>query len=179
MPLSYNELTKLVDTGVITGVTPDRINAASIDVTLDKLIWVESSIGRNKLVDLAEKPRQFPEYVVRDITPSFTLRPADFILAATVEKFYLPNDICAEYRLNSSLARAGLNAALAMWCDPGWNDAQLTLELKNWTLYHNLLIRPGMKIGQMIFHQVTLVPEERSYATIGSYNGTNQGPSVR
>lgn len=179
MPLSYHELTELVDNGVITNVTPDRINAASIDVTLHDTIWVESNLSTKRIIDLAAKPREFPEYVVRTIKDSYPLRPNDFILAATNETFNLPDDICAEYRLNSSLARAGLNAALAMWCDCGWNNSQLTLELKNWTSLHTLLLRPGMKIGQMIFHRVKPIPAERSYRVLGSYNGTQQGPSVR
>lgn len=179
MPLSYDELTKLVDTGIITQVPADRINGASIDVTLHPTIWVESNLSREKVIDLAARPREFPEYVVRTIKDAYPLRPNDFILAATNETFNLPDDICAEYRLSSSLARAGLNAALAMWADPGWHNSQLTLELKNWTTLHTLLLRPWMKIGQMIFHRVKPVPLERSYRVRGSYNSTQQGPSVR
>jgi deoxycytidine triphosphate deaminase len=56
-------------------------------------------------------------------------------------------------------------------CDPGWNDSTLTLELVNLNRYHTLRLRPGQRIGQMLFYRVTEVPEHRSYATIGNYNG--------
>jgi len=142
---------------------------------LHEVVWVED-VAVNTVIDLAAKPRQFPTFAEHFLP--YELTPDSFILAATQETFNLPDDICAEYRLSSSLARAGLNAALAMWCDPGWHGSQLTLELKNWTQAHDLLLRSGMKIGQMIFHRVKPVPEERSYRTVGSYNNT-QGPSVR
>lgn len=178
MPLSYNELTRLVEDGVITNVAPEQINAASIDLTLSHLISTESRLATFDVDLSVRKPRQYPNFRSVDITDGHQLEPGDFILASTQQKFYLPDDICADYRLNSSLARAGLNAALAMFADPGWNDAELTLELKNWLQYHTLTIRPGMRIGQMLFHRTEPVPKERSYATIGSYNNQT-GPTVR
>ena len=177
--LSYNELVELVETGVITNVDPERINAVSIDLTLGPTILVERCPRSYKSIDLSVKPREYPEFEEIKLTESgFELSPGCFILASSVEVFNLPNNIEAHYYLNSSLARAGLNAALAMLCDPGWHGSTLTLELKNWLRYTALLIRPGMRIGQMVFNRVTSVPEHRSYKSTGSYNNSI-GPSVR
>lgn len=56
-------------------------------------------------------------------------------------------------------------------CDPGWNGSKLTLELKNVSRFHKLILRPNMPIGQMVFfrHDVP-VPHEESYAVRGQYN---------
>lgn len=177
MVLFYTELVKLVADGIITNVTPAQINGASIDLTLGRIIMVESP-GVELLVDLSAKPRQYPRMKTLAIDDGYVMQPKEFLLASTEQKFFLPNDMCAHYFLNSSLARAGLDAALAMWCDPRWHDAELTLELTNSTRYHDLLLRPGMKCGQVVFHRGTPVPEEQSYAARGSYNGV-EGPSVR
>lgn len=177
--LSYLELVELVHNKVITGVKPERINAASIDVTLGPVIFVERPQANAKVVDLSAHPRQYPEF--DEVTMGdggFVLHPGCFLLASTVEVFNLPNYIQADYFLNSSLARAGLTHALAGFCDPGWHGSNLTLELKNWTEWTSLRIRPGMKIGQVEFNRVTPVPEHRSYSTIGSYNNS-QGVTVR
>jgi dCTP deaminase len=84
--------------------------------------------------------------------------------------FFLPNNLSAEYKTKSTMARNGLDHALAGWCDAGWNSSVLTLELKNQTRNHHIILKPGMKIGQMIFHR----HEDAgyfSYSAKGSYNG--------
>ena len=83
--------------------------------------------------------------------------------------FNLPDDISAQFVLKSSRAREGLNHLLAGWCDPGWNNSKLTLELKNERRYHGLHLYPNLKIGQMVFHRMSNVPA-LSYAVTGNYN---------
>jgi len=90
-------------------------------------------------------------------------------LAETLELFNLPDDISCQFVLKSSRARSGLNHLLAGWCDPGWHGSKLTLELKNERLHHALPLWPGLKIGQMVFHQMSSVPL-KSYAVTGNYN---------
>lgn len=170
--LTYNELVALVDNGVIRGVPRENINGASIDITLGKWVMVEAPAGNNNnVVDLMA--REVPAMRGIDLmaTGYYDLAPYQFCLASTAETFFLPNDIAAEYRLKSSLARAGLDAALAMWCDPGWHGSVLTLEFKNNLRGHNLRLRPSMKAGQMIFWRGQPVPDHASYAVTGQYNG--------
>ena len=51
--LTYTELVKLVDNGVIRGVPRENINGASIDITLGKWVMVEDPAGNNNnVVDL-------------------------------------------------------------------------------------------------------------------------------
>ena len=167
MLITYNGLVKLVEQGVIEGVDPSQINGASIDVRLGPTVWVEDA--RGAVVDLARK--EAPVMRASNLEDrAYTLRPGEFVLAHTVEVFNLPEDISCEFRLKSSTARAGLDQALAVWCDPGWHGSVLTMELRNNLQHHSLLLRAGMKVGQMVFFRGEPVPVECSYATKGQYN---------
>lgn len=170
MLLSYYELADLVENGVINA-DPANINGASIDLTLHDEILVEQYHVVEPIVDLSLKqsPKMQPVTIKQ---PGFHLMPRQFILASTCEIFNLPNDIAAEFKLKSSLARGGLNHCLAGFADPGWHNSRLTLELYNVLKHHTLLLRRGMKIGQMIFYRVKPVPETESYAVKGRYNHT-------
>jgi dCTP deaminase len=109
---------------------------------------------------------------------SIELMPGDWCLATTQQRFHLPDGIifdvdfsvAAEYKLKSSMARNGLNHLLAGWCDPGWNNAELTLELHNINKYYSLKLCTGMKIGQIVLWRGEKVPDHASYATKGRYN---------
>jgi len=172
MLLSYVELVDLVKAGVIDA-DPANINGASIDVTLDRTLLIEKQHAIEPTIDLSRK--QSPEMCTYLLSESgFSLPPGHFVLASTQETFNLPNDIAAEFKLKSSVARAGLNHCLAGFCDPNWTNSKLTMELKNELQYHELLLKPGMKIGQVLFYRVTPVPTEHSYAVKGRYNNTQQ-----
>ena len=166
MLLSYNKLVGLVDQGVIDAA-PENINGASIDITLSNQIMVEDNKHQH-IIDLGNK--QAPCMWPVSIDEPFMLFPGQFILASTNETFNLPNTIAAEYKLKSSLARSGLQHMLAGWCDPGWSGSRLTLELKNVTQSHILVLRAGMKIGQMLFFECEPVTQDQSYAVKGQYN---------
>ena len=109
----------------------------------------------------------------------YVLLPGDFILAASVEIFNLPNNISAEYKLKSSMARIGLEHLNAGWCDAGWNRSCLTLELKNMTRHHSIELNYKDPIGQIVFFKHTPVPNDKSYAVRGRYNGDTSVQGVK
>lgn len=168
--LSYNELVKLVESGVIDAPM-ENINGASIDITLGDEFMEEIKIyDRKAYVHIADgESIAFRKVRVRDCT--YGLEPGQFVLATSRETFNIPNYIACEYKLKSTLARNGLNHMLAGWCDPGWNNSKLTLELSNMTQHHVISLRPGMKIGQMIFFRCAPVSYHDSYRVKGQYNG--------
>ncbi len=172
MLLSYNELVKLVDAGVITA-DYENINAASIDLTLDDVIMIEDEPKFNAVVSLKDK-ESISMREVKLGENGYILAPGEFVLASTREVFNLPDDLCCEYKLKSTLARNGLGHLLAGWADCGFNSAKLTLELKNETRKHELTLKPGMKIGQMVWFRCEPVPANKSYRAIGQYNGQTQ-----
>lgn len=180
--LSYIELVQLVEDGVISPVSYDDINAASIDIHLGDEIVAEiipPGLSTPSAIDI-HKREGFPSYKINIAAQGhYDLAPGGFILAHTREVFNLPLDICAEFKLKSSGARTGLENALATWADNGWHGSTLTLELKNFLRWHPLRLTPGMKIGQMVFHRTVPVPMKRSYAQRGRYNNDKSVQTVK
>ena len=188
--LTYKEICKELANGLLTApsnnpppynkVQDSQINGASIDVRLGRTFLREyrpnnaSFLRPSGYVLLKEKGQLALEKVDVPWGQPFYLQPGEFILAQTVEIFNLPNYIAAEFRLKSSVARAGLDQALAVWADPSWHDSVLTIELRNNTRYHVLVLEAGMKIGQVIFFKGEPVPDEASYATRGQYNSDRE-----
>jgi dCTP deaminase len=147
--------------GMVTPFDPALVNPASLDVRLGRHIQVECvSTPELVLFDLSDDFSQADPYL---------LRPGAFILAETMETFHLPETIAAQFMLKSSRAREGLEHLMAGYCDPGWHGSKLTLELYNSRQLHPVPIWPGMRIGQMVFHQMDQRPT-RSYAVTGRYN---------
>ncbi len=139
---------------------PELLNPASLDVRLGDHLMIESAESPElSRVDIADKTQDDP----------YLLLPGEFCLAETLERFDLPENVSAQFVLKSSRAREGLNHLLAGWCDPGWHGSRLTLELKNERKYHPLPLYPGLKIGQMVFHEMSSTPAQ-SYALVGHYN---------
>lgn len=185
---SYNQLLELVDAGVIRGVSTDSINAASIDITMGDTFLVEDGASHPEQRGIwgasAKNPgAPFPTVSLRDRIPPamrkvvlkddqpLVLLPGQFCLAQSQQTFFLPDNISAEYKLKSSMARMGLQHLLAGWCDAGWNGSVLTLEFKNVLEHHAIEIRIGDPAGQMIFMRHEKVPPSASYAHRGRYNG--------
>lgn len=174
MLLSYPELKKLVEDGIITNVAPELINAASIDLTLGAQILVETRPSADCAPLISLRKRQplnvRSHWMTQTGDGPFHLRPGKLILASTQQVFHLPDDISAEYKLKSSMARIGLEHLHAGWADAGWHGSVLTLELKNLSQYHTIELNEGDRIGQMVFFRHTEVPPDASYAQRGRYN---------
>lgn len=174
--LSHEELRRIVEQEIITPVDPKDINAASIDIHLGSTILWEDA--EPSTIDFSKRdPVKFNEYVMDE--NGYLLKPGDFILAQSREVFNLPNWLSAEYKLKSSMARIGLEHMNAGWCDAGWNGSVLTLEFKNMTNNHEIIIRPGDAIGQMIFFRHEPVASEASYASRGRYNGDTSVSGIK
>ncbi len=172
--LSYNRLCELAGRGVVTNVKPEQINSSSIDLTLGNIILHEHAHFQEytPMREVSLKDRDALRMEVHALSEKpFYLLPGQFILAHTEQMFNLPNNISGEYKLKSSMARVGLEHLNAGWCDAGWNGSVLTLELKNMTKNHIIKLEAGVGIGQMVFFEHEAVPEDRSYAVRGRYNG--------
>lgn len=172
MLITHNGLLALLEAGAIRGAHKAHVGAASLDVVLGSKIMVESPCGgASSVVELFDKQTPALREIDMLKTGYFDLAPGQFCLAETVERFFLPDDVAAEVKMRSSLARSGLDHALAGWADPGFHNAVLTLELTNALRWHSLRLRPGLMIAQMIFWKGEQVPAHASYAATGRYNG--------
>ena len=166
--LSYNELCELIDQGVIENAKYENVNSASIDLVLGRTIMVEKQ--RSDIVNMLDESGDHLDTLEMS-DEGYVLQPGESILAHTVEVFHLPSNISAEYKLKSTMARNFVDHYNAGWADAGWNGSVLTLELVNHNRWHPVRIQPGMKCGQMIFFGHEAVPEDKSYAARGQYNG--------
>lgn len=166
---SYFELLELVQSGVITGLDSiDQVKGSSIDVRLGKTIQKE--YDGHHIVSLAE--RNMVSAWTIDITEDgyYDLKPGEFILAHTMEKFNMPDNLSATFHLKSTCARMGIGHLLAVHIDPGFNNSVLTLEMHNVTRYHSIRLRAGDHIGQILFWSHKEVPPHASYRNNGRYN---------
>jgi dCTP deaminase len=177
--LSYTELCELIDHGIIKNSDYSHVNSSSIDIRLGDTILREKSNYLGGNIELNKKSALCTAKVVIRSGDSHILYPNEFILAQSMEVFNLPNNISAEYKLKSSMARIGLEHLNAGWCDAGWNGSVLTLELKNVTSFHNIVIKPGDFIGQIVFFKHAPVPEDKSYAVRGTYNNDKEVSGVK
>lgn len=174
MILSYNEICELIDQGVIKNATYGMVNPASCDVTLGKNILVEDGGFENIILSLrARNPLCGYKW-----TLPYALEPNEFILASIQQELNLPDDISACFMLKSSPARQGLEQLTACWADAGYNGC-MTLELKNMTRYHSLVLNEGDPIGQLVFHRHAMVPEDKSYRVRGRYNGDKSVSGIK
>jgi len=102
---------------------------------------------------------------------SVLLQPGQFMLAASLEKFKLPNDIQAIVHDKSTLARQGV-ALQNTVLEPGW-EGYITLELSN----HGpkpVRILVGQPIAQIVFHLLD-TPTEIPYR--GKYQNQDNLPT--
>jgi dCTP deaminase len=167
--IAGNSLFDIIDKGYLNAL-PENVNAASIDIRIGNEILVEAIPDEFfGIIDIDAK--ESPEFETIKIGEGgYLVPPGQFFLAHSIEEFNLPDTISGQFILRSSMARAGLNHLMAGWADAGFNNAQLTFEFKNESQYHNLLIKPGMRVGQMIFSEHEDVGDQ-SYAKKGNYNG--------
>lgn len=108
-------------------------------------------------------------YDVR-IAQSVSLRPGNFLLASTIERFDIPRDVTAFVLDKSSWARKGLSLFNTV-LEPGW-QGYLTLELVNHG-YSAIDIARGSPIAQIMFQWLA---EETEQPYAGKYQDQKAGP---
>ena len=154
------EILSLVRRDLVTPFDPELVNPASLDVRL----------GENLLVEIPTSPELVP-YSIAGHTKEkpFMLQPHEFVLSETLEEFRLPDCIAGQLALKSSRAREGIEHLLAGYIDPGY-CGRLTLELQNARALHPVALWPGMRIAQIVFHRMTMLPS-KDYSHTGRYQG--------
>jgi dCTP deaminase len=140
----------------------ELLNPASLDVTLGDNLMVEvEHMPELQLLSIAHCTKDDP----------YWLEPHEFVLAQTQELLNIPDGISAQFALKSSRAREGIEHLMAGFAESGFNDSVLTLELQNARRFHSVAIWPGMKIGQLLFFEMS-TPAHVSYSVKGHYNST-------
>ena len=98
-------------------------------------------------------PTDFDPRLLREETgPTCIIPPNSYVLASTIERFNMPDNVTAKCMGKSSLARCGI-IPMVTPLEVGWSG-WLTLEISNET---RLPVRlyAGMGIGQLIFTRIS------------------------
>lgn len=125
---------------------PYCLQPASVDVTLgtDFRIYPKQQLG----LHIEPATSHFK-------TDEFELAPGQFVLGTTKEFVRMPNDLAGDLAGRSSLGRMGLLVhATAGYVDPGFSGT-ITLELKNINDNCPIVLRAGMRIGQLVLYLLT------------------------
>jgi len=145
----------------------------SYDVRLaDRFSWHEASTLADEIIDpyISETVTRGLVHVVDQ---NIVLKPQQFILGATVERFCLPKDIVGQLTGKSSLARLGVMVHVtAGFIDAGFSHppAQITLEIVN-VGNRPVRLHAGMSIAQMVFTRTAECHVPYNKKPNAKYNG--------
>ncbi len=178
MVLSDRTIRRLIDEGRIEIDPYDEslLQPSSVDVRVDRFFRVFHN-ARYPFIDVKEPQEDLTELVEIEDDSPFILHPGEFVLASSLERIRLPDDLVGRLEGKSSLGRLGLLIhSTAGFIDPGW-DGHVTLELSN-VANLPITIYYAMKIGQLSFVQLS-EPAERPYGSgeLGSKYQGQKGPT--
>jgi dCTP deaminase len=145
---------------IIEPVDDEQIQPASVDLRLSNH-FLKVDENRMEAIRLEEAVAYEDLHQERIVIP-----PHSFLLATSVERIRLPDDLTAFVEGRSSIGRIGLFIQNAGWVDPGF-EGTLTLELYN---ANRLPIRlqAGRRICQLVFARMDRAAEQ-------PYRGKYQG----
>ena len=162
MILSDGDIRQRLKSGelIIEPIDDEQIQPASVDLRLsDHFLKVDEN--RLEAIRLEEEVAYENLHQERIVIP-----PHSFLLATSLERIRLPDDLTAFVEGRSSIGRIGLFIPNAGWGDPGF-EGTLTLELYN---ANRLPIRlqTGRRICQLVFARMDRAAEK-------PYRGKYQG----
>lgn len=143
---------------IVISPIPDfktQLGSCSLDLRLgDRFRVFEHS--KNAYLDPTKK--DYTNEITREVKVKngdpFIMQPGDFVLAVTMERVKVPDDLLGRLEGRSSLGRLGIVVhSTASIFDPGW-DGQCVLELGNLGRMP-VALYPGMRICAMAFEQLS------------------------
>lgn len=164
MILSDRSLREMLKDGslIVDPLSEESLQPASIDLRLShRFLKVQEESQATLRLDAP------PQYIAIE-REELVLPPQSFLLASTMERLKLPQDLTAFVEGRSSIGRMGLFVQNAGWVDPGF-EGDLTLELYN-ANRQPILLRAGRRICQLVFTRMDRPP-------IRSYQGKYQQQS--
>ncbi len=153
------------------------VQPASVDVRLDYVFRLFDN-HHYSVIDPEQHQEQLTRLVEVPVGERFTLHPGEFVLASTLERITLSDEVAARLEGKSSLGRLGLMThSTAGFIDPGFSG-HVTLELSN-VASLPITLRPGMRIGQLCFFALES-PSARPYGSpgLGSRYQGQLGPTA-
>jgi dCTP deaminase len=177
--LSDRDIRRALEEGKIK-VEPDaglegRIGPDGIDFRLGNTFLV---FERNKQAYIDPRRKETTEGTTRRIDikngEQFIIHPHELVLATTMERLTLCNELLGRLEGRSSLGRLGIIVhSTASVFHPGW-DGTATMELGNLGVMP-IALYPSMRICSFTFERMSS-PVERPYGTGGSKYQGQSGP---
>jgi dCTP deaminase len=152
------------------------VQPSSVDVRLDRYFRVFLN-HTMPVIDVRKNLEELTRLVEMEDDQPFVLHPGEFVLASTLERISLPDDLVGRVEGKSSLGRLGLLIhSTAGFIDAGF-DGHITLELSN-VANLPITLYPEMKVGQISFMRMT-TPADVPYGTgkLGSKYQGQRGPT--
>lgn len=168
MILNDTTIQAMLDTGLVSYAEAGQINPASLNIRLG-YTYLRPKIPQTVTLG-GNIEYRMEELRGRQTT---TIMPGEFILATTLERFVMPDNVAAFVQGRSSIGRIGLVVQNAGFVDPGFYG-HITLELKN-DSYNPIVLRPGYPVAQMVFFETEAV----SVPYHGKYNGQIEATGSR
>lgn len=125
----------------------EQVNPNSLDLTVGKIVRYPGKGGG--AVVYGQSGNRFP---LRKHVELIVLEPQAYCLAVAREYVKMPNNICGQVFLKSSLGRLFINHMLAGVVDAGY-EGRLTLEFKN-DSNDTVFIPVGTRVVQLVFMQM-------------------------
>jgi len=159
MVLSDRDIKKALKSGRIEIFpVPDlktQLGSCSIDLRLGNNFRVFEH-SSNAYIDPSKK--DYSKEITREVVvkngENFVMQPGDFVLAVTLERVKIPNNLMGRLEGRSSLGRLGIVVhSTASIFDPGWNG-RCVLELGNLGRMA-VSLTPGMRICAMTFEELS------------------------
>lgn len=159
MVLSDADIKKaLKDRRIAISPAPDlesQLGSCSIDLRLGNTFRV-FEYSKKAYIDPAKK--DYSNEITREVLVEeggqFIMQPGDFVLAVTLEKVTIPDNLMGRLEGRSSLGRLGIVVhSTASIFDPGW-DGNCVLELGNLGRMA-VVLTVGMRICAMTFEELS------------------------
>ncbi len=166
MIFSDRDIRRLLEAGTIRVEPAPQLDLQLGSCSLDLRLSNEFSLfeyNKYPFIDIRnpEQAKQTTREIRVEDDAYFVLHPGSFVLAVTIERLELPDDIVGRLEGRSSLGRLGIIVhATASVIDPGWRG-RVVLELAN----HGLMpvaLYPGIRVCSITFEQLS-TPADRPY----------------
>lgn len=167
MILSDRDIKKALASGKIK-ITPkidyqEQLGSCSIDLRLGRTFRV---FNHSKMAYIDPKNKKINQNLTKKVEikgdDPFIMQPGEFVLATTLEKVELADDMLARLEGRSSLGRLGITIhSTAAVFDPGWRG-KVVMELGNLGKMA-VALYPGMRICSLTFDKLTSPAEVPYY----------------
>jgi deoxycytidine triphosphate deaminase len=162
-----DEIQEFLEAGFLKDVEIEKINATSIDLKLNDDF---KKLAGGQIIDLTKGERPDVIQMKKEFDGKYVINPNMCFLGSTKGVYNLPNWLSTIVELRSSTGRMFINHMKAGWADPGFNNANLTLEFHN-VSDNTYLIDSEQYLIQVVFQKSFPVSEKYDYRTKGNYNG--------